>query len=146
MRGMPFEPAFIRDLDNFHRDLARVRSVPEWTAFKARWFADMPWPHRTPEAVAAIDALPTVSVQGRTFHRSAMLDDVTPQARYEYMAAMQAAFGVVFPAPDDQPGSGGSGIRYACPACELWTDEPGESSCPQCGRGLLRLRAMGRPG
>jgi hypothetical protein len=146
MRSMPFEPAFIRDLDNFHRELAQVRSLPEWTSFKARWFADMPWPKRSPEVIAALEAAPAVAVRGRTFHRGVMLDDVTPQARYEYMAAMQAAFGVVFPAPEDQPGDGGSSVRYACPACELWSDEPGDPTCPQCGRGLLRLRAMGRTG
>jgi hypothetical protein len=143
---MPFEPAFVRDLDSFHRDLARVRSVPEWTAFKSRWFADMPWPHRSPESIASIDAAPAVAVRGRTFHRSAMPDDLTPQARYEYMAAMQSAYAVVFPAPEDQPGAGGSGIRFTCPACELWTDQPGDPTCPQCGRGLLGLRAMPRPG
>lgn len=145
MRRMPFEPAFMRDLDTFHRELAQVRSLPEWARFKGRWFADMPWPRRSPEQIAALEATPTVQVNGRTFHRGVMLDDVTPHARYEYMAAMQVAFGVLFPGADEQPGGGGSGVRHACPACELWTDDPGDAACPQCGRALLRLRTMGKP-
>jgi len=137
---VPFEPAFVRDLDTFRRELAQVRSMPDWAVFRSRWFADMPWPRRSPDAMAAIEAVPTVEVQGRTFHRTALPDDITPVARYEYFAAMQSAFGVMFPSPADQPGAGGSKVRLACPACELWTDEPGDPSCPQCGRILIRLR------
>jgi len=143
---MPFEPAFVRDLDTFHRELAQVRTLPQWAGFKARWFADMPWPRRRPEEIAALEATPPVTVHGRTFHRGVMLDDVTPQARYEYMASMQAAFAVVFPAAEEQPGANGAPVRFACPACELWTDDPGEAGCPQCGRTLLKLRTMAKPG
>ena len=31
-------------------------------------------------------------------------------------------------------------VRLFCPACELWTDEPGDPACPGCGRELLRMR------
>jgi hypothetical protein len=53
---------------------------------------------------------------------------------------MQAAFSILFPNPGDQPGEGGSSVRFMCPACELFTDEEGEPSCPECGRVLLKLR------
>jgi len=31
-------------------------------------------------------------------------------------------------------------VRVQCPACELWSDDEGGPSCPECGRPLLRLR------
>ena len=138
---MPHEPEFMRDLDAFRRALAEVRTPADWTRFKARWFADQPWPRRSPEALAAAGAGDrTVVLAGRTFTRVALPDDVTPEARYEFFAALARGFEVLFPAPGDQPGAGGSAVRYQCPACEMWTDDPGDPGCPACGRRLLRMR------
>ncbi len=142
---MPYEPAFMRQLDAFHGALAEVRTLAEWSAFKARWFADQPWPRRSEQALlAAREAGPTVALAGRTFTRMPLPDDVSPAARYEYFAALAAAGRVLFPAPEDQPGAGGSGVRFQCPACEMWTDDPGDPGCPACGRVLLEMRVAPR--
>jgi hypothetical protein len=136
---MPHEPAFMKDLDAFHRALAEVRTAEAWAAFKARWFADQPWPHRTPEEIRAARPGETEVLAGRRFVRAPLPDDVTPDARYEYFAALSAGFAAVFP-PADAPGAGGTPVRFHCPACEMFTDDPGEAACPRCGRSLLRLR------
>ncbi len=142
---MPHEPEFMRDLEAFHRALAEVRTAADWSRFKARWFADQPWPRRSPEALAAASAgEPTVVLDGRTFTRVALPDDVTPAARYEFFAALARGFEVLFPRPEDQPGAGGAGVRHQCPACEMWTDDPGGPACPRCGRPLIRMR-VARP-
>jgi hypothetical protein len=131
---MPHEPAFMARLEPFREELAKVDSLPAWARFKARWFDDQPWPRRTPEELEHLRALPPVVSGGRTFQRGPLADDVTPEARYEYLAAMGKAFAVLFP-PDP-----GAGTRFHCPACELFTDEPGDPACPSCGRPLLTMR------
>ena len=69
----------MRDLDAFRRALAELRTADDWARFKARWFADQPWPRRSPEALAAATAGErTVTHGGRTFTRVALPDDVTP--------------------------------------------------------------------
>jgi hypothetical protein len=138
---MPFEPAFMRDPEAFRAALAEVGTPAEWARFQARWFADRPWPRRTPEELERLRAAgQTFTVAGRTFTRVPLADDLTPEARYAYFAALAAAFGILFPAPEDQPGAPGSGVRHHCPACEWWTDTPGDPACPACGRALLRMR------
>ena len=139
---MAYEPRFMSQLDAFHAALAEVRTLADWTAFKARWFADQPWPRRSEEGLlaAARAAGRTVELAGRTFTRMPLPDDIAPDARYEYFSALAAAGRVLFPAPEDQPGAGGSGVRCHCPACEMWTDDPGDPGCPACGRVLLRMR------
>jgi len=137
---MPFEPAFMRDLDAFRRALAAVRGQPAWSAFQRRWFADQPWPRRTAEAIAALRPGAQEVVDGRTFVRAPLPLDLEPEARYEYFSALRAGFEAVFTAPSDAPGAGGSGVRFQCPACEWWTDDAGPDTCPGCGRPLLPLR------
>jgi hypothetical protein len=138
---MPFEPAFMKDLEAFRRELSALRSLADWQRFRARWFADQPWPRRSAEALAALEPDGTTRVHGgRTFHRTSLPDDLTPEARYQFFAALEAVFPVLFPHADDQPGGGGAGVRFQCPACEIWTDEPGGDGCPSCGRRLVRLR------
>ncbi len=126
--------------DAMERELALVRTPADWMAFKARWFSDQPWPRRTPEALAEArgDGAPVVA-GGRTFHRAPLPDDLTPEARYAYFSALSRGFGALFP-PEDAPGFGGAPVRFQCPACELWSDDPGDPECPLCGRTLLRLR------
>jgi hypothetical protein len=146
MPRMPFEPAFMKDLPTFREELARLGSLADWQRFRARWFADQPWPRRSPEALAALAAEgQTVVHGGRTFHRAPLQDDLTPEARYEYFAAFAAVFPVLFPEAEEQPGAGGAGVRFQCPACETWTDQPGDEDCPACGRRLLRLRMAPPP-
>jgi hypothetical protein len=146
MPGMPFEPAFMKDLDTFRRELAAIRSLADWQRFRARWFADQPWPKRTPEALAARAAEgTTLTLGGRAFHRVPLQDDLTEDARYEYFAAFSAITPILFPDAAEQPGAGGAGARFQCPACETWTDEPGGDDCPACGRKLLRLRLAPPP-
>jgi hypothetical protein len=139
---MSFEPAFMRDLEAFRAALAAVRTPAEWARFQARWFDDRPWPRRTPAALDGLrgDAGATVTTAGRTFTRGAPPGRPHPDARYAYFAALAAAYRVLLPAPEDQPGAAGSGVRHQCPACEWWTDHPGDSTCPGCGRTFLRTR------
>lgn len=140
MPRMAFEPAFMKDLDGFRRELGELRSLRDWQAFRARWFADQPWPRRTPEALYALrSAEPTVVLGGRTFHRAPLPDDVTPDARYAYFAALAAVFPLLFPDGPPPPGADAP-TRFQCPACETWTDQPGPDDCPACGRPLLRIR------
>ena len=137
---MPFEPAFMQRLEEFRRDLAAVRGVAAWSAFRQRWFSDQPWPVRSDEALAALRSGERLVAGGRTFVRAPLPLDLGPDARYEYFQALQAGFAAVFERPEDAPGAGGSAVRFQCPACELWTDDPGPDACPECGRRLLRLR------
>jgi len=141
-----YAPAFTRDLEAFRRELASVRTVPEWLGFKQRWFSDQPsWPRRTPEALAALRPGERFDAGGRTWTRAPLPIDLEPAVRYEYFAALQAGFSVVYPDPGDAPGAGGSGVRFQCPACEIWSDDPGPPACPSCGRTLLRLRVQRPP-
>lgn len=140
MPRMPFEPAFMKDLGAFRRELEELRSLADWQAFRARWFADQPWPRRSPEVLAALRADPeTVVHGGRTFHRAPLPDDVTPDARYAFFAALATVFPLVFPEAAKEPVKAGS-VRFQCPACEMWTDEQGGDECPACGRQLIRIR------
>lgn len=129
----------MRDLDAFRRALAEVRTPDGWARFKARWFADQPWPQRPREAIGAARPGEEVVLGGRAFVRAPLPDDLSPEARYEYFAALGVGFAAVF-SPEDAPGADGSGVRFHCPACEMWTDDPGEPACPGCGRPLLRMR------
>jgi hypothetical protein len=137
---MPFEPGFMSRRSEFEEELARVATPAGWAAFKARWFHDQPWPRRTEEALRAArgDGAP-FQAGGRTFRRAPLPDDLTPEARYAYFTALARGFAATFP-PEDQPGAGGSGVRYHCPACEILSDDPGEPGCPLCRRPLLRMR------
>lgn len=135
---MPFEPSFMRRLAEFRAALAEVRTPDGWLRFKARWFDDQPWPRRDPAAVEARRTGPA-ALGGRTFTKAPLPDDLTPEARYEYFAALQAGFGALFPAAE-APGAPGVRVRLHCPACEHFTDEPGEPACPGCGRPLLMMR------
>ncbi|HUL58952.1 MAG TPA: hypothetical protein VLU43_06750 [Anaeromyxobacteraceae bacterium] len=137
---MPFEPEFMRRLDAFRRELGEVRGAAAWSAFKRRWFADQPWPQRSAEAMAALRPGDLVVAGGRAFVRAPLPLDLGPDARYEYFAALQAGFAAVFARAEDAPGGGGSAVRFQCPACEMWTDDPGPDACPACERPLLRLR------
>jgi len=139
MRRMAFQPAFMQRLPEFRQALARVRTPAEWAEFKATWFADAPWPRRSAEALVALRGVEPLVQGGRTFRRAPLPDDLTAEARYEYFAALQAGFGVLF-RPEDAPGQPGVAVRYHCPACEHWTDEPGGPGCPGCGRPLLLMR------
>lgn len=130
---MPFDPAFLARRAEFERELAAVRTPADWFAFKARWFADQPWPRRSAEALAAArgDGAPLV-LEGRRFERAALPDDLTPEARHAYFSALARGFTALFPAPPPN-----AAVRHACPACELYTDEPGGPACPRCGRPLI---------
>jgi hypothetical protein len=136
---MPFEPAFMQRLPEFHAALAEVKTAEAWQAFKATWFADQPWPRRSPQALQALKPGETLTRGGRTFRRAPFPDDLGAEARYQYFAALQLGFAAVFP-PSEAPGAPGVGVRFHCPACELWSDEPGGPACPECGRPLLRMR------
>jgi hypothetical protein len=135
---MPFEPSFMRRLAEFKAALARLRTADEWLAFKADWFADQPWPRRPPEALAALSPGAEVTLAGRTFRRAPLPDDLTPEARYQYFAALQAGFACLYP-PDQAPGMPGTGYRVHCPACEHWSDDVRGDACPGCGRPLLKM-------
>ncbi|BDG03721.1 hypothetical protein [Anaeromyxobacter oryzae] len=136
---MPFDPDFMSRPDEFERALALVRSVPDWLAFKARFFHDQPWPRRSAEALAAArgDGSPVVA-GGRTFHRAPLPDDLSPDARYAYFRALGVGLAATYP-PNAPPPSDAH-VRWTCPACEVWTDAPGEAACPLCGRPLLAMR------
>jgi hypothetical protein len=136
---MPFEPAFMQRLPEFKEALRRVASAQAWQAFKQAWFHDQPWPRRSPQAMQALKPGETVQGGGRTFRRAPLPDDLTAEARYQYFAALQAGFAAVFTA-EEAPGAPGVRVRWQCPACELWSDDAGGPSCPECGRPLLRLR------
>ena len=136
---MPFEPAFMQRLPEFQAALAQVRTTEDWLAFKRAWFHDQPWPRRSPEALQALRPGEPVQGGGRTFRRAPLPDDLTPEARYQYFAALQAGFAALYP-PSDAPGSPGVRVRWQCPACELWSDDEGGPECPACGRPLLRMR------
>ncbi|MBK9516062.1 MAG: hypothetical protein IPO09_01680 [Anaeromyxobacter sp.] len=136
---MPFEPAFMRSLPEFKAALAEVRTTDQWMAFKRHWFADQPWPHRAPEVVQSLGPGELVEAGGRTFRRAPLPDDLTPEARYEYFAALQAGFSALFP-PAEAPGAPGVKVRVQCPACELWSDDEGGLECPVCARTMLQLR------
>jgi len=136
---MPFEPDFMRRLDEFRAALARVKTADEWLRFKGQWFADQPWPRRTPQALSAGRAGETLTMGGRTFRRAPLPDDLTPEARYQYFAALSAGFATLY-AAEDAPGQPGVRVRFHCPACEHWSDDAGGPSCPGCGRPLLLMR------
>jgi len=139
MRRMPYEPAFMRRLAEFQAALAQVRTAAEWLAFKEAWFDDKPWPKRSPEAEQPMRPAEPQALSGRTFHRAPLPDDLTAEARYQYFAALQAGFGVLY-ARADAPGQPGVRVRYHCPACEHWSDDAGGPACPGCGRPLLLMR------
>jgi hypothetical protein len=135
---MAFEPAFLRDLAAFRAELARVRDAGAWAAFKARWFADQPWPPRPESEVAAARPDAPVELGGRRFVRAPPFGhDLSAEGRHQYFAALQAGFAAVFPGQVPGPGTP---VRLFCPACEMWSDEPGDPACPGCGRELLRMR------
>jgi hypothetical protein len=137
---VPFEPAFMTRRAAFEAELASVGTAAEWFAFKARWFADQPWPTRSAEALAAARADDaSLTVAGRTFHRAPLADDLTPEARHAYFSALARAFAAVFPPPPP-----GAPRRHTCPACELYTDEEGPTPCPRCGRPLVTM-VLGPP-
>lgn len=133
---MPFEPDFMAHREEFDRALAQVRTVSDWAAFKARFFHDMPWPRRTVEELRALrgDGAPVV-LGGRVFQRAPLPDDVTPEARYVYFRALAVGLAATYP-----QGAPAGATRWSCPACELWSDEPGHPDCPSCGRRLLEMR------
>ena len=135
---MPHEPAFMKDLEAFHRALAEVDSPAAWARFRERWFSDLPWPHRTRAEIDAMGPGTTVELGGRRFVKAPLPDDVSPDARYEYFAALAAGFAAIF--PSEPPGAAGSRVRFHCPACEMWTDDSGPAECPACKRALLRMR------
>lgn len=141
---MPFEPAFLSRREEFQRTLAEVRTVADWLAFKAEFFADQPWPRRSPDAFAEArgDGEPLLYGE-RTFHRAPLPDDVTPEARYAYFQALQVGLAATYPAHAPDPATGP--VRYHCPACEIWTDAPGDPACPGCGRPLLMMRLAPPP-
>src|SRR5512137_1796343 len=134
--SMPFTPAFMRDLDRFRAELAGVATPADWQRFKAAWFADQPWPRR---AAPGPEPGPAPAPAGRAFQRAPLPDDLTPEARYQYFAALAHAFSALFPAAD-RPGAPGVSVRWTCPACQLFSDEPGDPACPECGRPLLAMR------
>jgi len=122
------------DRTAFEAALAAVSTPADWFAFKARWFADQPWPKRSPEALATTRSEGALELGGRTFQRAPLPDDLTPEARYAYFAALARGFRAVFArASPDAP------LRHACPACELYSDEAGPPECPRCGRPLLDM-------
>lgn len=141
---MGFRPRFLDDLAAFDAELAAVRTPRDWAGFKARWFDDQPWPRRSAEALAAAEG-PPFEAGGRRWTRKPLPDDLDPDARYRWFAALQRGFAVLFPRPEDTPGAGGSGVRVTCPACEIWSDDAGEDRCPACGRALIPLRVDPRP-
>jgi hypothetical protein len=136
---MPYEPAFMKRLPEFKAALARVASPAEWIGFKQAWFDDKPWPRRTPEELEALEPGAQVALGGRIFQRAPLPDDLTAEARYQYFAALQVGFGVLY-AKADAPGQPGVRVRFHCPACEHWSDDPGGPACPGCGRPLLLMR------
>jgi hypothetical protein len=135
IQRVPFEPAFMARRAEFEAELEAVRAPGDWFAFKARWFADQPWPKRSSAALAAArgDGAPLL-LAGRTFHRSPLPDDLPPEARHAYFSALARGFLAVFTAA-----SAGAPLRHACPACELYSDEPGPPECPRCARPLLDM-------
>ena len=139
MRRMPYEPAFMKRLAEFQTALAQVRTPADWLAFKEAWFDDKPWPKRSPSDVQARRPGEAVALAGRTFRRAPLPDDLTDEARYQYFAALGTGFSVLY-AREDAPGQPGVRVRFHCPACEHWSDEPGEPGCPGCGRPLLLMR------
>jgi len=143
---MAFEPSFMRRLPEFKAALAQVRTAEDWRLFKAAWFEDQPWPRRTAEVLAALSPGAAVTLDGRTFTRAPLPDDLTPEARYEYFSALQAGFACLYP-PDHAPGMPGTAYRVHCPACEHWSDDVQGEACPACQRPLLKmLLAPPRPG
>jgi hypothetical protein len=136
---VPYDPAFMKQLPAFHAALEAVKDTPTWMAFRAHWFADQPWPRRTPGDIQALRPGETAVHGGRTFHRAPLPDDLTEEARYQYFSAMQRGFAALFP-PSDAPGAPGVPVRHLCPACEHWTDDAGDPGCPQCGRALIQMR------
>jgi hypothetical protein len=134
---MPFTPAFMRELDRFRAELAAVGSPADWQRFKAGWFADQPWPRRTIDPAEA--AQPPRLLGSRTFTPAPLPDDLAPEARYQYFAALAQGFAALFPAAE-RPGAPGVTVRWSCPACQHFTDEPGDPACPACGRALLAMR------
>ncbi|MGC4001344.1 MAG: hypothetical protein QM767_29360 [Anaeromyxobacter sp.] len=136
---MPLEPAFMAQRAAFDAELEQVRTPQQWMLFRKKWFADQPWPVRSPEELAAAsgDGAPRV-LGGRTFHPAPLPLDVTPEARHAYFQALAKGFAAMY--PDDAPGQGGSSIRWTCAACEQYSDEPGDPACPSCGRPLVAMR------
>jgi hypothetical protein len=134
---MGFTPSFMGALDRFRAELAEVRTPAEWQRFRAAWFADQPWPRRSPAPEAG--GAPPPRPGGRRFERAALPDDLTPEARYQYFAALAHGFTALFP-PGERPGAPGVAVRWSCPACQLYSDEPGDPACPECGRPLLAMR------
>jgi hypothetical protein len=134
---MSFTPAFMRELDRFRAELAQVGTLPDWQRFKAGWFADQPWPRRPVDPAEA--AMPPRLLAGRTFTYAPLPDDLEPEARYQYFTALAQGFAALFPAAE-RPGAPGVAVRWSCPACQHFTDEPGDPACPACGRPLLAMR------
>jgi hypothetical protein len=135
---VPFTPAFMQRLEAFRAALARVSTAAEWMAFKAEWFADQPWPRRDP--APASGAGETFTAGARTFRAAPLPDDLTPEARWQYFAALAHGFTALFP-PAERPGAPGVPVRWSCPACERYSDQDGEAACPWCGRPLLAMRS-----
>lgn len=117
-----------------------VRTLDDWLAFRKKWFDYLRWPTKTPSQIQseAKDKRSPVNMGGREWSRVSYAYDMSPAARYEYIATLKTLGDAIrFPDEAASPRTAEEGWRQECPYCEIVTTEIGEEICPQCGRSLV---------
>ena len=137
---MPYEPAFMVQLERYYAEAGALRDEDDWRGFERRWLDRARWPLRhvsDREALAAADE-GRLARDPRRWARTFWAYDLTAEARYHYHAVLLGpAMAARFPQlVVDAEGPGGRWLA-SCPYCEIATGDPGDARCPLCGRALL---------
>ena len=138
---MPFQPEFMRKIEEFKAERERVRTLENWQAFQKRWFDTSHWPRKSRQQLAteSLGKQGPFVLRGRTWSYSTTTYDLSPEARYEYSWTCHTVGDPLrFPhlkgRPEPPPGEW---WEQECPYCEISTREIGEETCPQCRRELV---------
>src|SRR5262245_35634992 len=137
---MAWEPGFVTQGAQYMEEKKNVRTFRDWLAFSKRWFGTSGWPTKSPSQIEAEakDRRSPVEIGGRYWSRVSYAYDISPEARYEYIATLRTLGDALrFPNEANAPRTAAEGWRQECPHCEIVTDEIGDAVCPQCGRRLV---------
>ena len=141
---MNFDPQFMLQRDLFYKERQAVRSLEDWRSFYKKWLDNSSWPTKPPELIReeGLKKLGPVLIGGRIWGFTSFNDDISPEARYEYVFTMKTIGDPLkFPHEAELPRTAAEGFSQHCPYCELSTNDVGDDICPQCGRKLVYVRS-----